>query len=53
MVPSNSEQKTAKGKRVSQKTQKSEIEINKESIKEFVKKKLRLVHQEIIAPPGE
>ncbi len=46
-------EKDQKGDRESQSSQKKGLEISKESIKELVKRKLKRVHEEIIAPPGQ
>ena len=46
-------EKDQKVDRESQGSQKKGLEISKESIKELVKRKLKRVHEEIIAPPGQ
>lgn len=46
-------EKDQKGDRESQSSQKKGLETNKESMKELVKRKLKRVHEEIIAPPGQ
>ena len=46
-------EKDQKGDRESQSSQKKGLEISKESMKELVKRKLKRVHEEIIAPPGQ
>ena len=46
-------EKDQKGDRESQGSQKKGLEISKESMKELVKRKLKRVHEEIIAPPGQ
>jgi hypothetical protein len=46
-------EKDQKEDRESQSSQKEGLEINKESMKELVKRKLKRVHEEIIAPPGQ
>ena len=46
-------EKDQKDDRESQSSQKKGLEISKESMKELVKRKLKRVHEEIIAPPGQ
>ena len=46
-------EKDQKVDRESQGSQKKGLEISKESMKELVKRKLKRVHEEIIAPPGQ
>lgn len=46
-------EKDQKVDRESQNSQKKGLEIGKESMKELVKRKLKRVHEEIIAPPGQ
>ncbi len=46
-------EKDQKGDRESQNSQKKGLEISKESMKELIKRKLKRVHEEIIAPPGQ
>jgi hypothetical protein len=46
-------EKDPKEDRKSQNPQKEGLEIKKENLKELVKRKLKRVHEEIIAPPGQ
>ena len=49
----NDQEKDPKPGGVSQKSQQGNVGGNKDKIKAFVKRKLKPIHQEIIAPPGQ
>ncbi len=50
---SDDQQKSQSNIEVTQKTQRDSAGLNREKMKAFVKKKLKPIHQEIIAPPGQ
>lgn len=49
----NDHQKSPNDSGVSQKTQQGNSKVSKDRIKALVKRKLKPIHQEIIAPPGQ
>ena len=50
---SDDQQKNQNNIEVIQKTQQQSAGLNKDKLKAFVKRKLKPIHQEIIAPPGQ
>jgi hypothetical protein len=53
MVHEDSDRETSRNSEADQEDQKGRIETRKDKMKEFIKRKLKPVHEEIIAPPGE
>lgn len=53
MLHDDSDQETSKDREATQGDQKGSIETRKDKMKRFIKRKLKPVHEEIIAPPGE
>ena len=56
MIKESVEEKSLKdlgGKTVGQSAQKGRADMQKDKMKALIKKKLKPVHQEIIAPPGQ
>jgi hypothetical protein len=50
---SDDQQKSQKNIEVIQNTQQNTAGLNRDKMKAFVKRKLKPIHQEIIAPPGQ